>query len=420
VLLPFAQRLVCLLLLLLVAGPLRAQATFTPSQNQQDFDYFWTTVKRYYCYFDKKQTDWDKVRQQAEPQLKSITTRAQFVRLLENALNELYDNHASLSTNLPDSRRLIPTATDMWGAFVGGKPVLVDVRRGYGTEQVGLRPGMEVAAINDLPVDQAIRPLLGQSLKTVDAAARQMAFNLALAGDHRTPRKLTVLVGGKKQDFYPDKNGLALENIRYAGLLESKRLGTVGYIKINNSLGNNALIAAFDSALTALSDTQGFILDLRECPSGGNTTVARAIMGRFITQEQPYQRHELTAEELAFGVKRTWIELVSPRPNPYTKPLIVLVGRWTGSMPEGITIGLESMKRATIMGTEMARLNGAISSFRMPNSGIGFSIPAERLYRIDGLPRENYVPQVVIPPSAGGSDKTLEAALLRLPKSTKP
>ncbi|MBC6606068.1 peptidase [Hymenobacter sp. BT188] len=413
-LLQFAPRLIGLALLLLVSGPLRAQATFTPAQYQQDFDYFWTTVKRNYCYFDKKQTDWDKVRQVAEPQLKSVTTRAQFVRLLENALNELYDSHASLSTNLPDSRRLIPSATDVWGAFADGKAVLVDIRRGFGAEQVGLRPGMEVAAINDLPIEQAIRPFIGQSLKTVDDAARQVAFNLALAGDHRTPRKLTVLVGGKKQDFYPDKNGLALENIRYAGLLESKRLGTVGYIKINNSLGNNTLITAFDSALTALSDTQGLILDLRETPSGGNTTVARALMGRFITKEQPYQRHELTAEELAFGVKRTWIELVSPRPNPYTQPLVVLVGRWTGSMPEGITIGLDGMKRATVMGTEMARLNGAIYSFRMPNSGIGFNIPAERLYRIDGLPRENYVPPILIQPAAGSADQSVEAAVLRL------
>jgi carboxyl-terminal processing protease len=229
-----------------------------------------------------------------------------------------------------------------------------------------------------------------------------------------------VRVGGKKQDFYPDKNGLALENISYAGLLESKRLGSVGYIKINNSLGNNALIAAFDSALTSLSDTQGLILDLRECPSGGNTTVARAIMGLFITQEQPYQRHEFTAEEVAYGVKRMTIELVAPRVTPYTAPLVVLVGRWTGSMPEGITIGFDAMKRATIMGTEMARLNGAITSYRLPNSGIGFDIPTERLYRIDGLPRENYVPPVVIPPSAGGNDKTLEAALLRLRSKAKP
>jgi carboxyl-terminal processing protease len=406
--------------LLLISGTLRAQATFTPAQYQQDFDYFWTTVKRNYCYFDKKQTDWDKVRQEAEPQLKSVTTRAQFVRLLENALNELYDSHASLSTNLPDSRRLIPSATDVWGAFVDGKAVLVDIRRGFGAEQVGLRPGMEVVAINDLSVEQAIQPFIGRSLKTVDAAARQVALNLALAGDHRTPRKLTVRVGGKKQDFYPDKNGLALENIRFAGLLESKRLGTIGYLKINNSLGNNALIAAFDSALTSLSDTQGLILDLRECPSGGNTTVARAIMGLFITQEQPYQRHEFTAEEVAYGVKRMTIELVAPRVTPYTAPLVVLVGRWTGSMPEGITIGFDAMKRATIMGTEMARLNGAITSYRLPNSGIGFDIPTERLYRIDGLPRENYVPPVVIPPSAGGNDKTLEAALLRLRSKAKP
>lgn len=76
-------------------------APLTPAQYQQDFDYFWQTVGSKYCYFDKKQTDWNKARQLYEPQLAGITTRAQFVRLLENALNELYDSHASLPPTCP-------------------------------------------------------------------------------------------------------------------------------------------------------------------------------------------------------------------------------------------------------------------------------------------------------------------------------
>ena len=190
-----------------------------------------------------------------------------------------------------------------------------------------------------------------------------------------------------------------LEITRYNGLLEVRRLGDkgeIGYLKINNSLGDNRLIARFDSALTALQGTQSLVLDLRETPSGGNTTVARAIMGRFIEKEAPYQRHELPNEEGETGVPRRWLELVAPRGSRYTKPLVVLVGRWTGSMGEGLAIGFDALRRATTVGTEMARLNGAIYSFKLPNSGIGFNFPVERLYHINGQPREAYRPSVFV------------------------
>jgi carboxyl-terminal processing protease len=389
----------------------------TVAQYQQDFAYFWTTVRDNYAYFDKKQTDWEQVRQSGEAAVQAVTTRSQFVRVLEDALAELYDNHAALNTNLPDSRRLVPSGTDAWAQFREGRAVVQAVRPGFGAEQAGLRPGMELLAINEVPIEMVVQPLLGKHLKTVDAAAREVALNRALAGDHRTPRKLTVRVQGRRQDIFPDQNGLGLEKGDDPRLLESRHYGAIGYLKINNSLGNNRLIAAFDSALTALGNPAGLVLDLRDTPNGGNTTVARAIMGRFITQEQPYQRHELTAEEAQFGVKRSWVELVSPRPAPYTGPLVVLVGRWTASMGEGITIGLDAMRRATVMGTEMARLNGSIATFQLAQSGIKFSIPTERLYRVNGLPREAYVPPVYVQPATDATDAPLQAALTQLRKA---
>jgi carboxyl-terminal processing protease len=56
----------------------------------------------------------------------------------------------------------------------------------------------------------------------------------------------------------------------------------------------------------------------------------------------------------------------SPRQNIYKKPVVVLVGNWTGSMGEGIAIGFEGIKRAKIVGTKMAGLLGEIYSFETP------------------------------------------------------
>ena len=55
------------------------------------------------------------------------------------------------------------------------------------------------------------------------------------------------------------------------------------------------------------------------------------------------------------------------------------------------------MKRATIIGTQLAGLNGAVESFEMPNTKIRFTIPIERLYHVNGTPREFYHPPIEIP-----------------------
>jgi C-terminal processing protease CtpA/Prc len=153
------------------------------------------------------------------------------------------------------------------------------------------------------------------------------------------------------------------------------------------------------------------VLDLRETASGGNTTVARSIIGHFISKEGFYQKHELVAEQTQYGVKRSWVEIVSPKKPLYSKPLVLLVDHWTGSVGEGITIGFDAFKRAKIIGTEMARLNGAVYSYKMPNTGIGFSFPVEKLYHVNGVPRERFVPQVKVDMQRAGDDPILLRAL---------
>ncbi|MDO7850620.1 S41 family peptidase [Hymenobacter convexus] len=387
-------------LVLLMAAGLAAQTPpLTHEQYLEDFDFFWETVRDHYGYFNQKQTDWPRVRTIYRAQADTVRSRRAFVRLLENALAELYDNHASLNTNRPDSRRLVPTGTDVWATFVNGQAVVQQVRAGYGAEKVGVKPGAVIEAVNGVPVAEALRPLLAQTLHRPDPAARNFALGQLLAGDHRTPRTWTMRLGTRTFTAQPDVPVSLLETTPYRGLLAAKRLGdkgTIGYIKLNNSLGDNRLIAKFDSALTALKGTERLILDLRETPSGGNTTVARAIMGRFIEKEMPYQRHELPNEEAETGIPRRWLELVAPRGPRYPKPVVVLEGRWTGSMGEGLAIGFDALHRATLVGTEMAQLRGAIYSYKLPHSGIGFSFPVERLYHINGRPRENYQPPFTV------------------------
>ncbi|HEX8635850.1 MAG TPA: S41 family peptidase [Pyrinomonadaceae bacterium] len=403
--------LVCLLCFL-AAGVAAPQTTLTQRQYEEDFDYLWRNISDDYAYFDQKQTDWNRVREIYRPQIIAVKTRGEFVALLESVLEELYDFHTHLNTNTAASPRLVPSGADVWAEWIGGRAVVTEVRPASAAEKAGMRTGMQVVSINGIAVDEAVRRRVPKSLRVRDVAAKNWTLGILLAGRRNEKRSIGVFSRGERATLSPDSQ-LAGESVEKKSLLDYRRLGQdVGYIRINNSLGNTDLIKQFDLALAALRKTRGLVLDLRDTPSGGNTTVARGMMGRFIGRDLPYQKHAIPAEERRYGTKRSWIEMVSPRGEfIYRAPVVVLVNHWTGSMGEGLAIGMDGMKRATVVGTEMARLAGATSGIRLPQTGIGVTFPTEKLFHVDGTPRENYKPRVHINLSA--RDGQTEDIILR-------
>jgi carboxyl-terminal processing protease len=91
-------------------------------------------------------------------------------------------------------------------------------------------------------------------------------------------------------------------------------------------------------------------------------------------------------------VPRQWVEQVLPRPGKrFEGPVVVRVGRWTGSMGEGLAVGMDAMG-ARVEGDRMAGLLGAVYDLRLARSSLVIKIPVERLYAADGAPREAFVP----------------------------
>lgn len=247
---------------------------------------------------------------------------------------------------------------------------------------------MEVTAYNGKSIDEQLKKFLPKFTTQHNQKMYQYAIDMLFAGTHDIKREITVVENGKSKTFFPITYGNSNE------LLFSKVLNdTTVYIKINNSLGNSNLIAELDKTLDSFFQFKNLIIDLTETPSGGNSTVARAIMGRFTNQLLPFQVHEFDEKE--FETKRHWEEYVTPRKTTYNGKVYILVGHWTGSMGEGMAIGFDGMKKAKIIGTKMAGLLGAISNFQMTETKIGFQFPTERLYHINGTPRENYVPEIL-------------------------
>jgi C-terminal processing protease CtpA/Prc len=357
---------------------------------QKDFEEFWTNVKGNYAYLDKQKIKWDKVREIYQPIADTVQTKSSFIQLLEQVLNELHNGHVSLNVNLASSNRIVPSGSDMLVSKVGNNYEITDLRKGFPAELSGLKVGMKIVKFNGRPIEKQITAFLPKYAKAYNDKMYKYALEMLFAGRHDQERLITVSDNGTEKTFYPDRQ----RRPDIGKLAEYKILkGNTGYIKINNSLGNDDLIAEFDLILDSLLRTKALILDLTETPGGGNTAVARAIMGRFIEKDLPYQKHEF--DETAFAIKRSWVEYVSPRKKTYQNKLVLLVGHWTGSMGEGIAIGFDGMRRTELIGTPMAGLLGAINRFQTTEMKIGYQIPTERLYHINGTPREDFVPAVL-------------------------
>jgi C-terminal processing protease CtpA/Prc len=367
-------------------------SSIAQTKYQKDFDYLWSMFDGFYAYFDQKQTNWDEVKKIYQKEVENVSDDSQFIRLVENITYELYDPHTGINRNLKSSFRLIPTSTDAWIKIKEGKYYIADIRSGFEIEETGLKVGDELLRINNRKIEDLVEEVLPKSIKNPKDDVKEFFANLWFAGKHNEERVILVLENGKEKEYKLNKPTTSKKE---EGTLSSKIIkGNIGYIKLNNSLGNNEVIKAFPKKVDEFRDTKAVIVDLRDTPSGGNAEVAKSIMGKFISETIPYQKHERVSLEREFGIKRSWIELLTPLKNPYKKPVIVLAGRWTGSVGEAIVQGFDNIKSATVVGTEMAKLLGAIECDRLPNTKINLCFPVEKLFHPNGTPREKFIPEI--------------------------
>ena len=399
-------------LVLISESVIAVEPDFLPlPQRTEDFASFCNFVETEYAYFDVKSVDWKRACDFYASKVGSATTRNAYISLLETALGELYDAHAHLGTNTATSPRLVPSQTDLMARWSGEKALITDVRASSIGAKTGIRPGVEITSIHGEPIETAVASLMPKFLRSNDPAAREWALQVALAG-RRDRATVALLTKASEEtrviEFAPVFNAKK-------ALLSHQRLGAkndVGYIRIHNSLGNAALVQTFDDALAILQGVHALVLDLRDTPSGGNSSVARGILGRFVASSLPYQRHELVSEFRATGIRRAWVEYVSPRaPLPAFKAsVVVLVGPWTGSMGEGLAIGFDAAIGAPVVGRPMAHLLGALGEQVLPHSKIVVRVPTEKLFHVNGTPREAFVPCALIEPAraVAGDDWELQ------------
>ncbi len=310
----------------------------------------------------------------------------------EKRIASLADHHAITGSSFGDSWAVVPTYADLWVVARDGRFVVDAVREGSPASNADIVPGDVIARVDGIPTARAVA-LFWQALGLrVTPARAEYAARVLVAGRRDRERRIMIQSpGGAARDIVLSSLYDVQSEPRIP--LSVCAAGDVTRIQFNNSLGDFATIAAFDEVMRSVPSDHAVVLDLRDTPSGGNTTVARAIMGWFVNQPRGYQIHNRPEEERETGIARQWIEQVLPRDDKYRSTLpTVLVGRWTGSMGEGIAIGFASLG-ADVQGTMMAGLRGSIEDLRVGQTDLYVKLPTERLMTTSGAPREDFVPK---------------------------
>ena len=345
----------------------------------------------------------------------SVTDAASLLRFAECAVNALQDHHAILGVSSPRSYGLTPSYNDLWVEVREGAYVVTDVRAGSPAQVAGVEPGWRISSVAGLPINEAVTGLCGGPFET--DAAKGFAARVLAAGPRDQAREFVFF------DAEGQTQALTLPNLYQVETPERPLINVtdrdgVRVLRFNDSLGDEGLIAAIDEALSG-PRPDGLIIDLRDTPSGGDTLYARALMGRLVDETKPYQRHALPQIERDTGVARQWVEEVLPRGDSLAGvPVVVLAGRWTGSMGEGLTLGLDAVADAVTIAAPMAGLLGAIYDYDLPQTGWTVKLPSETLYHVNGTPREAYRADIVLDSAdrrgPNGEDLALEQAFAAL------
>jgi carboxyl-terminal processing protease len=316
---------------------------------------------------------------------------------LERSTALLADHHAITGSSFNDSWAIVPSYSDIWVEERGGAYVVTSVRSASPAEGA-VRAGDRVVDVAGVPIAQAVTAFWRDlGLDAPDAAHREFAARVLLAGRRDRPRTLTLERAGKPLPLTLPSLYAARQNDRPP--LTVIHGAHTWRIRFNDSIGDDATIAAFDKAMAQVPDKAPVVLDLTDTASGGNSSIARAIMGWFVSRPRPYQVHSSPEEERATGIPRMWIEYVLPRAGKHhSGRLTVLADRWTGSMGEGIAIGFDAMG-FPVCGTRMAGLVGAVDDNRLEHSGQIVKLPTERLATVSGIPREKFVPRPLSDPA---------------------
>ncbi|MEM1087905.1 MAG: S41 family peptidase [Pseudomonadota bacterium] len=406
---------------LLLFACLAALSNAEPDPDVKSFDAeaawqeYQSLLEEKYAYVDRTDFDVPAYLKRAGQIASGLKNEDEMRAFIHRSTYAFTDPHLIVGPFADGDFNIIPTVSHVWIDYTDGQYRLSDVRRTGELSGLGLETGLTLTHVNGQEISEAVSEIYDGLLDMPTDKQKAYAATLIVNGRRDGARVKISLKndgGDVVETLLPDPRSFAV-TVSEMPLLSYRSENDVGIIRINNSLGNNQTIIAFDDAMKALRESRAIIVDLRNTPSGGNTEVARSMMGHFVDEVRPYQVHEIPAFNREFSVPRRFAEYVFPRGETYDGPLIVLGSRWTGSMGEGLVIGFDAAAGAYTITSDMGDLLGGLWNYDLNTVSARVDLGGEALFHVDGTPRELYQPDFYIENANNGgynTDAALEAA----------
>lgn len=387
------------------------------------FEQVWGIINEKYYDANFHGVDWQEVRERYRPQIEKTKTEEEFYALLDTMAGELNDSHTRVYSPKRRANRQNRKAAGVGLSLgkIGDFFVVTEVSPGAEAARSGIKPGMKVRSVNDLPIDQAF----AQARKEVGASSsersqRLRAFSKILSGEPGSTLKIG-LIDFAKIDF---EVSMTRRHLTESSPFIEKLLpsGAV-YLKFDEFDEDSA--GQLKKVLRKHKHAAGLILDLRG-NGGGDGDAGLRVAGYFFNEQISLARLLTRTGKPPAPEIPMEMQVGAKGKRLFSKPLVILTGEKTASVAELITDALQNYHRAYVIGTQTCGCVLGFINYKEIKGGGDLSLSefgfvTARNRRLEGA---GVIPDKIVSPTIEdlrrGRDAALEAAenlLSRLAKN---
>lgn len=386
----------------------------------------WFWVLRFYAYPDDISGDWRHVLAAWVPRIEATRSDTAYYRVLQGLTGLLNDTHVDIAHPLADgptspARQFSPPLALGWVSHR-----LAVVRVDTSESAIAVVPGDEVIAVDGKAVPElaaSLAPYWPKSQRSYETPIWGIVMgqrNSVIRLRIRSSSGVHDVVLPRSRPRWSVYAKSSFDHPAYALLP-----GNLGFI----DLGQMASAERFDSAMVALANTRGLLLDDRSFAA----YFAQDNVVRFITGPMPNMRqiesityiHHSEAPMHALGSIRRWtVPARTKQSPPYTKPLVVMISRADASFGEWLAQALRISQRATLVGEPTNGTFGPKDQITLPGGAIVHFTRGRALWPDGGKYHGvGVVPDVRAEPTFAGlrqrRDEVYDRALATLQRLTR-
>jgi C-terminal processing protease CtpA/Prc len=345
---------------------------------------FWSEAKYNFAWFEKRpDLDWDAKMIEYLPRVRATKSTLDYYRVMMEFAALLKDGHTNVSPprELQDDFWSRPA---IWIALVEGRVLVAKVLGDEALTAAGVRRGVELIAVDGLPVREYAARFVMSFLSVSTEQDR----------DNRAFRAYPLLSGppnSKVRLQFRDESGKAFEvtTTRLAGSeldkrdtrpprgrLEFRLLddGRIAYVALN-TFAERDIVTDFEKAWPEIRKAPALILDVR-ANGGGNSGFGSQILSYLVAKGGDTEAVRMRLYRPAYRAwgrgedwqDQTWTVDAQPGAG-YGGRVVLLTGPGTFSAAEDFAASFDMLKAGIILGEPTAGSTGQPLSFPLPGGG---------------------------------------------------